>query len=161
MRWFTVKTLPHYQKWLRLVLKIGHSGDNDRTGLLRDQRPILNKNWQTPPHPPQPYSLMIHSSADFWAWAVDFMLFKVVKSLCILQRAQLISSFSRWTRASGCRGSASMSRRARRHGWAYRLWRCWSHWVVQLRLKMASYEGKLWRLNCISYILANPENTVD
>ena len=83
-------------------------------GFWETSGPYSTKIDKNPHPPPQPYSLMIHSSADFWAWPVDFILFKVVKSLCILQRAQLISSLSRWTRASGCRGSASVSRRARR-----------------------------------------------
>ena len=154
-------------KVTKMGCKIGHKRDYGRAGLLRGQRPIRSKNWQNscPPPPFRP-TLWWSSDAqdkltDFWAWAVDFMLFKIVKACRILQRAQLISFtlnifLTKWGRQHVVDPLPRLVMREE-HGWVYRLWRSRNHLVDLLRLEMASYEGKLWRLSCIS----NPGKAVD
>ena len=138
-----------------------------RAGLLSGQRPILSKKLKklSPSPPPRPtlrWSTDVHDKlADFWAWAVDFMLFKIVRACRILQRALLISfSLNIFRTKRGCQGVVDLLPRLfvrEEHGWAYRLWRSRNHSVDLLRLEMVSYEGKKMKTCCIS----NPGKAVE
>ena len=136
----------------KMCSKISHTRDYGRAGLLTGQRPILSKKLTTDAH---------DKLADFWAWAVDFMLFKIVKACRILHRALLISfSLNFFLTKRGCQDVVDLLPRLlvrEEHGWAYRLWRSRNHSVDLLRLEMVSYEGKLWRLSRIS----NPGKAVE
>ena len=150
------KVVTALSKVTKMSSKIGHTRDYGRAGLLSGQRPILSKKLKklSPSPPPRPtlrWSTDVHDKlADFWAWAVDFMLFKIVKACCILQRALLISlSLNIFLTKRGCQDVVDLLPRLfvrEEHGWAYRLWRSRNHSVDLLRLEMVSYEGKLWRL---------------
>ena len=151
------KVVTALSKVTKMGSTIGHTRDYGRAGLPRGQRPILKKKIdKTLPPPPRPilrWSTDAHDKlADFWAWAVDFMLFKIVKACRILQRALLISfSLNIFLTKRGCPDVVDLLPRLlvrEEHGWAYRLWRSRNHSVDLL--EMVSYEGKLWGLSCIS-----------
>ena len=150
------KVVTALSKVTKMGSTIGHTRDYGRAGLLRGQRPILKKKLTKLSPPPRPilrWSTDAHDKlADFWAWAVDFMLFKIVKACRILQRALLISfSLNIFLTKRGCQDVVDLLPRLlvrEEHGWAYRLWRSRNHSVDLL--EMVSYEGKLWGLSCIS-----------
>ena len=126
------------------------SGPYSKKKLTKLSPPRTILRWSTDAH---------DKLADFWAWAVDFMLFKIVKACRILQRALLISfSLNIFLTKRGCQDVVDLLPRLlvrEEHGWAYRLWRSRNHSVDLL--EMVSYEGKLWGLSCIS----NPGKAVE